>query len=1194
MKKLLLLLLLFTGIAKAQPIINNPSPYHACDTDNDGVEIFYFQNLTYSILGSLLDPSLHTITYYTDSAYTNVINNSDPFSSGTATIYITVYENSNPSSLAYTTVSLVVFPYFTISLSDVSFCKGTQVTLTAQIANPENYGFYWYLDNESIEGNSQSIEATEAGTYTVYAYQPNSGCTKNASATVSYKVSLVANQVTNMIQSETSFDGVNTFNLASKTPAIVGAQTGYEINYFLTETDAHTFTNPIATPNAFANTTNPQTIYVGLLNNVTGCISETNFQLLVTNAIQVNIPNVNFKNALLNSPCIDTNFDNVGDAYVDTNNNDEIEPSEAQAVNRLVLAGLGISDLTGIESFTNLNHLDVNSNALTSINLSSLTNLVNLYCYTNFLPSLNLTGLSNLIELSCSGNLLTSLDLNSQSTINTLYCGSNRFKTLDLSNSISLNNIDCSNNLLKSLNVSNLTNLYFLYVDNNRLKTIDIQSLSNLTTFSCYQNSLTSLNVPNNLSYLNCGNNQINNLNFNNATNLQILNCDFNIGGSLNVDFLTNLSSLSCRYCGLFELNLSNNPNLGSLTIDNNQLTNLDLSNNLNLNQLYCQQNQFSNLNINFLTNLTDLGFGNNNLNSVDISGLINLAYLQYFGGLQNTLNTNSFQNLIYLFVENSNFSEIDVSSFPNLSSIQVYNNLYLTYINIKNGGQFSNVFGNSQISIYSNPSLQFVCTNEIDLSNVNLALGSGNNNANVQASTYCSFTPGGDYNTIAGTTTFDANNNGCDTADALHPNIRLNINDGTTTGATFTNEVGNYSFFTQAGSFDINPSVENSNWFTFSPVMATIPFANNNNNTTVQNFCVAPNGIHPDVEVVLTPITPARPGFDATYKLVYKNKGNQTQSGTVNLVFNDDKTDFVSSDPIVENLAINSLTWNYSNLLPFESRSIYIVLNVNSPLETPPVYINDILNFTATINPLSGDDLPDDNTFVYNQTVVGSFDPNDITCLEGETVAPSEIGKYLHYAVNFENTGTYYAENVVVKDIIDTTKYDINSLQVLNTSHDSYIRITGNVVEFIFENINLQAAQGNPPVGGHGNVLFKIKSKNDLVSGDSVSKSASIFFDYNAPISTNIEQTTFMSLSNSIFEFDNSVSIYPNPTSSKININSNFNIKSIELYDVQGRVLVTQIGSSKSIDISDKTIGIYFVKITTEKGSKVEKIVKK
>src|SRR5690606_12900492 len=106
-----------------------------------------------------------------------------------------------------------------------------------------------------------------------------------------------------------------------------------------------------------------------------------------------------------------------------------------------------------------------------------------------------------------------------------------------------------------------------------------------------------------------------------------------------------------------------------------------------------------------------------------------------------------------------------------------------------------------------------------------------------------------------------------------------------------------------------------------------------------------------------------------------------------------------------------------------------------------------------------------------------------------GESVDPSAIGSYLHYMVNFENLGSAEAENVVVRIEVDPELYDINSLQIMETSHVSYSRVSANVIEFIFEQINLDAAQGNPPVGGHGNVLFKIKSNNELQAGDSVTK---------------------------------------------------------------------------------------------------------
>lgn len=59
-----------------------------------------------------------------------------------------------------------------------------------------------------------------------------------------------------------------------------------------------------------------------------------------------------------------------------------------------------------------------------------------------------------------------------------------------------------------------------------------------------------------------------------------------------------------------------------------------------------------------------------------------------------------------------------------------------------------------------------------------------------------------------------------------------------------------------------------------------------------------------------------------------------------------------------------NQLTWAYSNLLPFEIRTITFTMNV---LPAPTNNINDSLNFTADIS-LSEDLNLSDNTFNLNQ----------------------------------------------------------------------------------------------------------------------------------------------------------------------------------------------------------------------------------
>jgi uncharacterized delta-60 repeat protein len=84
-------------------------------------------------------------------------------------------------------------------------------------------------------------------------------------------------------------------------------------------------------------------------------------------------------------------------------------------------------------------------------------------------------------------------------------------------------------------------------------------------------------------------------------------------------------------------------------------------------------------------------------------------------------------------------------------------------------------------------------------------------------------------------------------------------------------------------------------------------------------------------------------------------------------------------------------------------------------------------------------------------------------------------------------------------------------------------------------------------------------------------------------------------SLNSDEFEINKIIKMYPNPTSSIINIESDFTINSIELYDMQGRLLETNLvqESNSIMDISRRSKGVYFLKIETQQGYKVEKSYK-
>lgn len=753
----------------------------------------------------------------------------------------------------------------------------------------------------------------------------------------------------------------------------------------------------------------------------------------------------------------------------------------------------------------------------------------------NITDLIGVAGFSNLKKLNCNSNPIASLDVvNSLTNLEILVCYSNNLTSLNVDALPNLKILDCSHNQISSLNFTALNNLIRVQVEFNELTFLNVNNLTNLMELYCNNNQLTSLDVTG-------------------ATNLMALYCSHNQLINLNVTGLSSLVRLVSSYNNISSLNLTDLSSLNYVECFFNTMTSINVSNLPNLETLYCGYNQLANFNLTNLPSLFYLDFRSNAFTAIDVSGLSTLKRF---------------------YCSDNAITSLDVSNMHNLLQLECANN-QLTTLMIKNGKD-------EYLVLNGNPNLQFICADETQVIEVQSLAGSAVVNS------YCSFTPGGNYNTITGTIKYDANNDGCDVSDIIFPNTRVNIDDGTTTGASFSNESGNYIFYTPSGSFEITPAFENAAWFTFSPPTSTIPFSNSDNNFATQDFCITANGLHPDLEIIIAPITPARPGFDAKYQIVYKNKGNQILSGNITFTYNDSVLDFVDATVNPDTQNIGLLNWNFSNLKPFENRSFYIVLNVNSPIETPPANIDDVLHYEATITPVIGDEVSSDNLFAFDQSVVGSFDPNDITCIEGTVVPSSEIGNYLHYVINFENTGTFAAENIVVKTMVDTSKFDMDSVQLLNTSNSVDARINDNKVEFIFKNINLD-------IGGHGHILLKIRTKESLVTGDAVAKRADIFFDYNAPIDTGLANTIFQTLSNPTFDTDESVSVSPNPASNEVDVKSDNTIKSIQLYDIQGRIIMTSLVNDleSKLDISSYTKGIYFIKVTTEKGIKVQKLLK-
>jgi hypothetical protein len=141
-------------------------------------------------------------------------------------------------------------------------------------------------------------------------------------------------------------------------------------------------------------------------------------------AQNVNIPDVNFKNALLNHTPI-----------IDIDGNNEISVVEAQTFSGILnVDDNNISDLTGIEEFSNIIELDCGYNTLSSLDLSNNISLTSIKVLGNQLTSLNINGITALNLLWCQDNQLTSLNLSSHSSLTDLSCFDNQLTSLNVAN----------------------------------------------------------------------------------------------------------------------------------------------------------------------------------------------------------------------------------------------------------------------------------------------------------------------------------------------------------------------------------------------------------------------------------------------------------------------------------------------------------------------------------------------------------------------------------------------------------------------------------------------------------------------------------------------------------------------------------------------------------------------------------------
>lgn len=336
--------------------------------------------------------------------------------------------------------------------------------------------------------------------------------------------------------------------------------------------------------------------------------------------------------------CVVDAYNEQRENQPEANYTDSLSPEQLSYIKNLNCNGEGkeyvdlIEDVTGIESLTNLESLDLSNNKIEEIDLSY-------------------------------NEVLTHLDLSS-----------NRLSSISLINNDDLTDLNLSDNNLQSINLRNNTNLINLNLDKNLFSEIDLSQNTKLEDFSMSYNrkyGATPLDIICPMSYIN----------FENNSELKKVTISNSCLKKVKLDNTSKLESLDLSYNKMGSIQesiiLSHSTNLKELNLSHNTLSSIDLSHNTKLRELYLAHNSLTGIDLSEKSALETVDLSNNQISSVDtLNDSVDLQYLDLSNSGLRSIILSSNTNLQILNLESNFLTEIDLSSNNSLTTIDLSNNV--------------------------------------------------------------------------------------------------------------------------------------------------------------------------------------------------------------------------------------------------------------------------------------------------------------------------------------------------------------------------------------------------------------------------------------------------------------------------------------------------------------------------------------
>uniref|UniRef100_UPI004048ED3F T9SS type A sorting domain-containing protein n=1 Tax=Gelidibacter sp. TaxID=2018083 RepID=UPI004048ED3F len=661
-------------------------------------------------------------------------------------------------------------------------------------------------------------------------------------------------------------------------------------------------------------------------------------------------------------------------------------------------------------------------------------------------------------------------------------------------------------------------------------------------------------------------------------TSLTKLNCNFNQLTSLNLSANTLLTDIGCSNNQLTSLDLSNNTQLKALICRNNQFTTLNTDSNTLLKTIDCSSNNINSLNVSNNTALEVINCGNNNLSSIEVSNNELLGYLNVSNNNISLLNVSNNSALTQLVCSQNNIVSLDLSNNPNLFDVNCFSNA-LTSLNVKNGN-------NTSITSFfasGNPNLYCIKVDDTAYSQTNWTSIDDQSGFSEDCNYSCD-----DSKSITLSSSF--------TIIELDDNPEIASNYQTDCGTSMC-----YNF-----------------WYDF-----TMPYEGN---VIVQGLSVGVPEIHFAIYDTCDNTTNYfNNSYDFAYELIPGNTYKLKVYKNVDAVEDDSFRIRVAPRPandVCDEAANINLTTSYqTQFIPNIMGSAVSIENSNSyvsiwykfvmpfdgsiaiPYSGPHNYfaLKDNCNSQNNYSPtLTGSDmrvyngLIGENTYylrVYRNAtsaiIPSYFDfdikavekPQNDDCTSSETINVSTSSSTVNFSIlgaNVDNV-TFCEETspALYADIWYSFTMPVDGNVIISENSDInlmtlYDVCNGSLLGCFSDNGSFENLIANT------NYKLQVLRKSDFLSYSTTSDN----FNITVESTLGVQEIT-----------NNNIKLYPNPTSDYINISSQTPIIEIDMYDVLGKHVLST-SQTTQIDVSQLTSGLYFVKIQSDKGEIIKKII--